>query len=216
MTNAAKSLDATTMFQDIGTVTHAELPRLMVKSTTGDLEATRAASCLLEPCVGDRVLVAGSRREGFYVLAILTREEGTRAAVSLDGDLEVRLRSGRFVVAAQEAIDLVSAGQVTVVSEGVAVHAAVGDLAIDRLTVVGALVRAEIDAIKLFARRVDSVVERVAQRVKRSYRTVEETDQVRAERIDYVAKKTAHLHGENALVTAKELVKIDGEQIHVG
>jgi hypothetical protein len=77
-------------------------------------------------------------------------------------------------------------------------------------------VRAQIDKLKLFAEHVDSVAERVAARVRRSYRTVEECDQVRAERIDYVAKGTMTLHAENALLTAEELVKLDGEQIHVG
>ena len=50
--------------------------------------------------------------------------------------------------------------------------------------------------------------------MKRSYRAVEETDQLRAGQIDYVAKETLSLHGENALLTAEELVKVDGEQIH--
>ena len=52
--------------------------------------------------------------------------------------------------------------------------------------------------------------------VGRVRRTVEELDHVRAEQIDYAAKKTMSLHGDNAIVTANELVKVDGEQIHVG
>jgi hypothetical protein len=31
-----------------------------------------------------------------------------------------------------------------------------------------------------------------------------------------VAKETMNLHAANALVTAEELVKVDGEQIHLG
>ena len=47
-------------------------------------------------------------------------------------------------------------------------------------------------------------------------RTVEGLDQVKAEQIDYAAQKTASMRGENTLVTAEELVKVDGAQIHVG
>lgn len=216
MSNLARKLEEDPVFQDVGTITRTEGSAFVVRTPAGDLEATRAASCLLEPSVDDRVLVAGNRREGLYVLAILSREEGTRAAVAVDGDLEIRLRSGRFVVAAQDGVELVSGGDVSVVSGRINVNAADGNVVLTRLTFLGTFVRAEVEKIKLFAERFDSVVERVAQKVKRSYRSVEETDQVRAERIDYVAKKTVSLHGENALLTAEELVKIDGEQIHVG
>jgi hypothetical protein len=216
MRNLARKIEPEPVFQDIGTITRVCGPLLVVRTPSGDLEATRAASCLLEPAMGDRVLVGGSRREGMYVLAILVREHGARAAVAVDGDLEIRVPGGRFVVAAQEGVDLVSGGDVSVVSGRINVNAADGNVALGRLTFLGTLLQAEVEVVKILAERIDSVVDRVAQRVKRSYRAVEETDQVRAERIDYVAKKTASLHGENALLTAEELVKIDGEQIHVG
>ncbi len=45
---------------------------------------------------------------------------------------------------------------------------------------------------------------------------MEELDQVKAEHIDYAASASMSLHAQNALVTAEELVKVDGEQIHVG
>ena len=36
------------------------------------------------------------------------------------------------------------------------------------------------------------------------------------EEIDYVADKSVSIHGENTVVTAKDLVKVDGGQIHLG
>jgi hypothetical protein len=216
MRNAAKRLDDDPVSQDVGTIVRVEGPVFVVRTRSGDVEAARAATCLLEPGDGDRVLVGGSRREGWYVLAILTRAEGARAAVVVDGDLELRVRSGRFVVAAQDGVELVSGGDLSVASGRIDVHAVDGNVTLSRLTFLGTIVRAEIEKIKLVAERLDAVVERVAQRVKRSYRSVEESDQVRAERIDYAANKSMSLHAENALLTAEELVKIDGEQIHVG
>ena len=216
MNNLAIKLDHDPVVQEVGTITRRDSETFVVLTSAGDIEAMRAASCLLEPIVGDRVIVAGSRREGFYVLAILTREDGAQSTVGLEGDLVIRLRSGRFVVAAQEGVDVVSPGGMSVAAGRVNVNAVDGNVVLTRLTYVGTYVRGEIDKIKLFAKGVDSVVERVTQKVKRSYRSVEETDQVRAERIDYAASKTLSLHAENALVTAKELVKVDGEQIHMG
>jgi hypothetical protein len=39
---------------------------------------------------------------------------------------------------------------------------------------------------------------------------------VRAKHIDYAAAGNAHLRGENALVSAEDLVKVNAEQIHIG
>jgi len=62
----------------------------------------------------------------------------------------------------------------------------------------------------------DSVVERLSQRVRRSYRKVEELEQVHAQQLDYVATKNVSVRGHNTLLTAEELVKLDGEQVHLG
>ena len=104
MKNLARKLEDDPVLQEVGTLVRVEGPVLVVRTRTGDVEAARAATCWLEPTAGDRVLVGGSRHEGWYVLAILTRPEGARASVAVDGDLEIRLRSGRFVVAAQDGV----------------------------------------------------------------------------------------------------------------
>ena len=184
---------------------------------SGDYEARRAVSCLIEPCADDTVLLALGPSGGAWVLAVLEREEGARATVSVDGDLELRLRSGSFTVAAQEGIDLLSPKKVNMVAGSVAINA--DDCARRAATAVASwagLVHAELDRVKLLAGTFDSVLERFSQRVKNSYRTVEETDQLHAERIDYTATSTMSLHAENAIVTAEQLVKVDGEQIHLG
>jgi len=80
----------------------------------------------------------------------------------------------------------------------------------------GATLSAEVERLKVFAIRCEELFETLSQRVKRSYRTVSERDQLRAEQIDYAARENLSLHGKNAVVTARELVKLDGEQIHLG
>ncbi len=54
------------------------------------------------------------------------------------------------------------------------------------------------------------------QTVRSAMRTVEDVDVVRAKRIDYRAEQTMSLHGEAAVVTAREVVKVDGSQIQLG
>ena len=60
------------------------------------------------------------------------------------------------------------------------------------------------------------MLERLSQRVKRSYRTVDELDQLHARQLDYKVDKTMSLRAANALLTAEQLVKVDGGQIHLG
>ena len=62
----------------------------------------------------------------------------------------------------------------------------------------------------------DSVLGRLSQTTKRVYRRVEDLEHVRAGQIDCASEGNLRLHGENTLLTAKELVKADGKQIHIG
>ncbi len=189
---------------------------VLVRTASGDHEAERAVSCLVAAEVDDLVLVARSPREGAFVLAVLRREGGAATTVAVAGDLDVRLTEGRLRVAAQEGVDLLSAREVSVIAGGLRVNAAEGNVVIKTLSFLGEAVGAEIDRLKLLGGRLDAALDRVSQRVRQSYRTVAETDHLRAERIDHTADKTMSLHAEHALVTADELVKVDAEQIHLG
>ncbi len=189
---------------------------VVVRCSSGEHEAQRAVSCLVAAEVDDVVLVVRTPLEGAFVLAVLRRDPSVGTRVAIAGDLDVQLASGRFRVAAQEGVDLLSARDVTVAASGVRVNATEGHVVLKGLSFLSEAVRAEIDRVKLVAQSFDSVLERFSQRVQRSYRTIEETDHVHAQRIDYTADKTMSLHAEHALLTADELVKLDAEQIHVG
>jgi hypothetical protein len=216
MGNPARKIESREAFQEVGEVVAAEGARFDVRADHGVLRARRAVSCLVEPEVGDVVLLSSTAGGGSYILAILEREEGAATALRLDGDLSIALPRGRFTVAAQEGVDLVSAESLSITAGSVHVSAVDGEIALERLTVLSTHVRAELERVKLLAGSLDAAVERLSLHAKRSYRTVEELDQVRAEQIDYTAEKIMNLHGKNTLVTADELVKLDAAQIHVG
>jgi hypothetical protein len=216
MRHLAAAREQRAAFQEAGTVVAVEGGSLSVQTESGTYRARRAFSCLVEPMEGDVVLLNGLPDGACYVLAILEREADAPARLVADGDLEVRLPQGRFVVAAQEGVDLLSAQQVSVTANEVRVTAAEGHVVVSQLSVLGSFVKAEFDKIKVLAESCDSVFDRLLQRVKRSYRFVSEHDQVRAAQLDYSAENNASLRGSNTLITAKDLVKVDGEQIHLG
>lgn len=220
MQNLAKKLDTTEATQLGGYVVRIAGATFVVRVGDGnaatEYEARRATSCLLDPVLGDRVLLVLFGDGSAFVLAVLERTEEGPATASMDRDLTLRVPGGSLNLVAKDGVGIVSTGDVSIVGASLDVKAGEGRVSLERLTVLGRQLLAEVTSVKLVAGAVDTVLDRWVQKVKRAYRTVEELDQVRAKRIDYSAEKTMHLDAENTLVTASELVKLDGEHIHLG
>ncbi|MHC4400592.1 MAG: DUF3540 domain-containing protein [Planctomycetota bacterium] len=200
--SAAIKPDDEGVFQTTGTVTAIADDVIEVLASDETFRASCAVSCLVAPEEGDLVLLAGSRATSFYLLAVLERPGSHNTCISTDGDLTFELRTGRFTVAATEGVELVSKRTVSVTADRLEARAREGGLFLS--------------TVRLIAGAVDSILERLSQRVKRVYRRVEELEHVRAGQIDCAAEGNLRLHGENTLVTANQLVKADAKQIHIG
>ena len=51
---------------------------------------------------------------------------------------------------------------------------------------------------------------------QRSYRTIEDIDQLKANKIDYAAETTLALRARHAVVHAEEICKVDAGQVQLG
>ena len=199
-----------------GIVTGCESDGVTIDSEYGELFARRAVSCLVEPVVGDRVLVAGDLNADLFVIAVLEQGDASTTRISVEGDLHLGVPNGRFSIVSAQGVDLVSAGDISLISAELTIRSDKGHIFLDQLSYVGRRVLAQADVLKFVVGIFDTIAERISQKVKRSYRIVEEIDQVRSNQIDYRAEKNMSLKAQNALVTADELVKIEGDQIHLG
>lgn len=215
MLNAIKKLSRSAVYQERATIVAAESGAWVVQSESGRYRAARAVSCLVEPEPGDLALLAVGEDGTSHVLAVLEREAGKPAVLTADGDVSIRSK-GRLQLSGQDGVDLVTRGEANVVAAGVSVHAERGSLIIDAMSVVGGLLNADVDKVKVVAKALDHVLDRFTQRVKASYRTIEELDRVRAKNVDHVASGTMKVHARETVMTADGLVKLDAEQIHVG
>lgn len=214
MQGLAEKLDEGAVTQELGTVVAAG-DELAIQTRGGRYDARRAVSCLVAPAVDDTVLVAIAPTGRAWVLAVLDREQGAPTEIAAEGDLHVKLSDGRFRVSA-EGVDIISQQDTRMASRRLDIHSHEAATMFDKLTYLGKRVHLDVDQVKSFVTLFDTVAERISQRVKRSYRFVTESDITRAKQIDMRAEDNVHVRGRNTMVAAEILVKVDGEQIHLG
>ena len=214
MENAARVSEG--VFHEVGRVVAAGPgSALEVESVSGRFEARRAASCLLAPAPRDEVLLAVPISGPLYVLAVLRRESDEPLRLCLDDDASITC-AGQLSLFAADRLDLRAGDEVATTARSVNVTAVETTVSTDRLSLVGRLVEAHASHLKGVLGTVDTVLERLSQKVKSSYRYVEGLDMTRAGEVDLRARKTMNLRGKNAFMSAEDLVKMQGEQIHLG
>lgn len=207
--------DAEPATQVYGEITSVEGGEYAVRTSGGIQVARRAVSCLVAPEIADRVLMAIGPGGESFVLAVLERDHD-QVNIAPDGDLRIELAEGSFAVVAKEGVELVSAKGLGLTADEMRLHARQGGVFFDALSYAGRLVHADVERVQAVAGAIDQVVSRVSQRLKNAYRFVEGLDQQRSGQLDIRAEKSAKLRAENTIVTAEELVKVDGDQIHLG
>ena len=160
--------------------------------------ALRAVSCLVEPQIGDRVLVSASTDGPCHVLHILARNMCTRsdsahsasaqsesgsARLSVPGAAGVSLCQARIALHAVESLHMGSAGEASLSAAG-------GTLSLN--------------GRNLFVTATDSIVEQAHHYVGKIGQYLLD---VRA---------LLRLHGNDALFTAAHDIKVDAERISMG
>lgn len=159
----------------------------------------RAASCLLKPELGDTVLLSGPDGRRVYLIAVVEQSDASASCIEAPGDL--RLRSpGKLHIQAGEW--LLKADQ--------------GECQVNEMRYTGQAVDATVGRLRLVGRVFESVADRMVQMARSALRLIDETDQARVGHLDVQASETVRIHGKHALVTGKELVKVDAAQVHLG
>ena len=175
----------------------------------------KAVSCLLEPGPGDRVALHVADAGIVYVVAVLERPSSEPACMRFDRPLRLEVR-GNLELQVQGETSL-QCGQAFSVQAGKALLSIESlELAVTSLQGLIGELGLQAGTMRLVSKAIDTVAERLVQVLGNSYRSVDGTDHVRAERIDYAALEQLRMHARNALFTADQLAKIDAGQIHLG
>lgn len=173
--------------------------------------ARRAASCLVAPQPGDAVLLArvGPR---IYALAVLEQASGDRE-IHVEGEL--RLRASEVTIEADEEVRVRGRG-VSLAGKTLALAAERASWVAEQLELFAQSVSVETTRIRQVAALSEVVIESVKETLGRSYREIAEGEHVKAGTMTLSLRGMLRAHADTALVTAKKLVKMSADQIHLG
>ncbi len=161
--------------------------------------ARRAYSCLVEPAPGDLVLVGRAGGQA-YVLAVLERRGDAAMRLAMPDGATIGDGAGRLNLAAGMLV----------------VDADTTQVATRNLDVTATRTEAHLGRASLFAEAIETIAQRMIGRFRNVFRFVDETEQLRARDIDQRASGHMHMRGATASLQAKALVKLQGDQIHLG
>ncbi len=212
----AKTVQTASPNMEYGHIISREASLFLVNTSFGEVSAVRAASCLLEPASGDKVLLAVDIHGGAYVLAVLERDESLAAELAVDGDARLTARGGSLTLTAERDLALACGDTLSAVADSVTVHAGRGAAVIERLSVVGRSLKTRFKRVKSVAQSVDLACRSYTQRLTESFRFVKEHDEVQAGSQRVLVEELMALHAKNHSVMAEEQVVINAEQIHLG
>ena len=207
------------VIREVGTVVAVEEENAayVVESEGSTYHTSKAVTCLVEPIVGDEVVFTGRASGLLYITAILERSGEQATVIEGKGDLYLKSREGKIGLVAKEGLDLLSAAGMSLTSSSLDVQSGSGRLLMRGVTLLADTALAEVEEVKTIYGKVDSVIDRLRQKVRTSYRFVEEVDHLRSGALDYAAKTLLRLHShQSSVITSESLTKIDGSQVHIG
>ena len=216
MKNVALKRNHTEASYEVGTVTAVEGREIVVCTDRGDRRARRAVSCLVAPAVGDEVALITTVVHRTFVIAILVAAEDRAVEIAVDGDLSISARGGSCRIVAADGVELRAEGTLSFVSKVLHLRAEEGGVILSKLTLLASSVLGHLESVRLAAISVDGFFEHVTQTAKSWHRKVDDLDTLRAGHVDYRTDAEMCLRSENLLVGARNLAKIDAEQIHIG
>lgn len=198
------------------TVEGIEPDAVVVRLAGRAVRARIAASLLLEPSTGDRV-VGVRDGDDHYVLAVLARPSGEPKRLKLTGDAVIQVDRGALALEADRGIEIRTPGDVAIsAGRGIVGTASSTRWVSSTFAFVGRTATATLDTWSVVADRLETVARSLLQRLSFSVREVEGPDHLRCTDLDHRASGTASLRGTNTLLSARDLVKVDAGQIHLG
>ena len=187
-----------------------------ITTAEGKQRARRAASCLLDPRPGDRVMAAWLYDGGWYLLAILERQEQTSPSITLQADTRIHAASGKLTVSADSSLEFKAGQSVEVAAPAMRAESCDIEVSSGSVHVNVILLETVAETTRSIAKAVERTATYIRDKCHSLFRQVEDLEHVKAGQVFYDVEKVLNMHAEHSVLTAKGEVKIDGERVHLG
>lgn len=175
-----------------------------------------AASCLIQPEVGDTVLVYSpeNAKDGF-ILSVLIQANPNQAFVQLPGGVGFDVSEGNLNLKAKE-LSLHSTESMHFQTPSLHISASRAQTNIKQAS--GLFQSIDIQALRISttAKVMTTVAKRLIEKVVDSFRWVDQTDQTHAGRVRTKVEGHFHVQSRHTTMRSDGHVRIDGEKIDLG
>lgn len=200
---------------ETGTVQGGDASAFVVQGGAGIFSATVAFSCLVVPRPGDRVLFCVENRH-CHILQVLERPTGADMRLDFPGSVECSVPRGEFQVHSGKGFTFDTPMNGRIAAASFDLTAGRGHVNAAELTLTNRRADMVTDEARMVAGSVTTIADRWTQRLKLSFRWIEELEQTSAGQLVQKVRDLFSLQSRQAVLTAKQDVKIDGERIHMG
>lgn len=201
--------------QLIGTVRFINGERFTVNCDGADWVCPQALSCLVAPQVGDQVIISGPDRDRVYLIAIISRSSNAPVSLSIRGDLAISSTTGSVSLHSAAGTRISSDTELSLRSAHYQQTNDTARFTVGQMSYAGETVEATVGKTTFFSSIVSLLADRINSVTRLCFRHVKEVDHVRAQTIDYEAEKLTRVHGGYTTLTAQDVMKINGDQIHM-
>ncbi len=218
MQNAAPQSKRVRPILEYGYVSAVNGHYVTVLTSYGEVISERAVSCLVQPEVGDTVLLSLDIPGSNFILSVLRRDAENRGETSIlfDGEVNLHVSNGALSLTSDNGITVGSREDVTCVGRKVSVHADEGEATIKNCSFFGTFLYVQAERIKHVADIADTIYRRWTQRLETAFRFVKEEEEIQTGSTRYLVEDTLTMHSKNAVHMAEEIVSINAEQVHLG
>jgi hypothetical protein len=186
-----------------------------VESENATLCVERAASCLLDPMVGDLVLLSRDELGDAFVLAVLRRKENAPAGLTFEQDLRIHSRHGAVSLSAGTNLGLAAGREMRVLAERVELRSESNLVETGVMTLNASRFSGRIKQLKLVADRVEQIARRLTERLVETWRFVAGHEEVQTQSSRRLTAETHVEHAKNIVQTAEESINCNANRINL-
>jgi hypothetical protein len=179
------------------------------------MNARAAFSCIVEPRAGDVVLVSQSAND-FHVLSVLDRPEQQDMTLRFPSDVSLVASAGQMDLVSGDKINVVSATGAHMASDELTFTAGRMRVSTDELTSHANHINNHSQSISLYTNILDTVARQVSQKTETLVRWVEGVETLSIGNLIQKVRNNLTSHSSQAVITAKNDMRIDAERIHMG